>query len=174
LSVFLFASISEAVVCDVLVCAERRLACILPPERQLWAYVEVDIEIQDKMAEYQSFQTAYRPRTPDNFHELSSFPYWARSQVQYAQNLLAISSEPIEYDDEDEDYQDNYFFFPEDCSYPPSKEANNKIGFQSALTLDHARCDKMTALPDIKMIDTEALSDLLEDNLSPPEITSIL
>ncbi|EED23331.1 conserved hypothetical protein [Talaromyces stipitatus ATCC 10500] len=30
------------------------------------------------------------------------------------------------------------------------------------------------ALPDIRMLDNEALSDLLEDNTSPPEITSIL
>lgn len=29
-------------------------------------------------------------------------------------------------------------------------------------------------LPDIKMLDAEALSDLLEDNLSPPEITSLM
>ena len=29
-------------------------------------------------------------------------------------------------------------------------------------------------LPDIKMLDAEALSDLLEDNLSPPEITTIM
>ena len=29
-------------------------------------------------------------------------------------------------------------------------------------------------LPDVKMLDADALGDLLEDNLSPPEITSIL
>lgn len=34
--------------------------------------------------------------------------------------------------------------------------------------------DMIPGLPDIKMLDSEALSDLLEDNLSPPEITSIL
>lgn len=29
-------------------------------------------------------------------------------------------------------------------------------------------------LPDIKMLDAEVLSGLLEDNLSPPELTTIL
>ena len=55
-----------------------------------------------------------------------------------------------------------------------SIDSSDKASFTlSDVDVDSA--DNMTpALPDIRMLDTEALSDLLEDNLSPPEITSIL
>ncbi|KAF5014374.1 hypothetical protein F66182_14665, partial [Fusarium sp. NRRL 66182] len=112
-------------------------------------------------------------------------PYWARCRVQYAQNLLEYSSEPIEYDYRDDDGWENCFFFPEDCTRAPvidryetdsvqSIDSSDKASFTlSDVDVDSA--DNMTpALPDIRMLDTEALSDLLEDNLSPPEITSIL
>ncbi|KAI9040015.1 uncharacterized protein KD926_008706 [Aspergillus affinis] len=102
-------------------------------------------------------------------------PYWAQSQVQYAQNLLECSGEPIEYDHDDRDYWDNCFFFPEDCSWSPPKDW---IVEQHDPKYDLSRDDPydtmIPGLPDIKMLDAEALSDLLEDNLSPPEITSIL
>lgn len=108
-------------------------------------------------------------------------PSWAASNVQYAENLLECSDEPIEYDDDDEDYQDNCFFFPEDCTLPVRKDSgcevsDHEYGLLDSLKSDKSdKTDKMTPeLPDIKMLDTEALSDLLEDNLSPPEITSIL
>ncbi|KAL1969995.1 hypothetical protein VTN77DRAFT_6400 [Rasamsonia byssochlamydoides] len=111
--------------------------------------------------------------------DISFLPYWARSRVQYAQNLLECSDEPIEYDDEDEDYRDNCFFFPEDCTRAPIKDAEVETCKGPvtcvASEVDGDWDDTMTPeLPDIKMLDTEALSDLLEDNLSPPEITSIL
>jgi hypothetical protein len=109
-------------------------------------------------------------------------PYWARSQVQYAQDLLDYSPEPIEYDVDDKDYWDNHFFFPEDCSWSPPKgweldENSSEEDIAVGECYDHHDVDDDTmipGLPDIKMLDAEALSDLLEDNLSPPEITSIL
>ncbi|KAL2855207.1 hypothetical protein BJX68DRAFT_23757 [Aspergillus pseudodeflectus] len=108
-------------------------------------------------------------------------PYWARSQVQYAQDLLDYSPEPIEYDVDDKDYWDNHFFFPEDCSWSPPKgweldENSSEEDIAVGECYDHHDVDDDTmipGLPDIKMLDAEALSDLLEDNLSPPEITSI-
>ncbi|KAL2012264.1 hypothetical protein VTN00DRAFT_4982 [Thermoascus crustaceus] len=111
--------------------------------------------------------------------EVTFLPYWATSHVQYAQNLLECSDEPIEYDHDDEDYKDNCFFFPEDCVCPPRKDSGyyEYLDSQVQYTDDvgGAKNDAMTPeLPDIRMLDTEALSDLLEDNLSPPEITSIL
>lgn len=108
-----------------------------------------------------------------------SKPLWTRCEGHYAQNLLEISDEPIEYDHDDEDYKDNCFFFPDDCSWSPPKDWT--IGGTSSETLhevtdiDEIEHDTMVpGLPDIKMLDTEALSGLLEDNLSPPEITTIL
>ncbi|GAD99896.1 conserved hypothetical protein [Paecilomyces variotii No. 5] len=105
-------------------------------------------------------------------------PCWAASNVQYAENLLECSDEPIEYDHDDEDYQDNCFFFPEDCTLPIRKDSACELSESESELLGSSNTDdtdKMTPdLPDIKMLDTEALSDLLEDNLSPPEITSIL
>ncbi|KAL3460995.1 hypothetical protein BJX64DRAFT_172788 [Aspergillus heterothallicus] len=110
-------------------------------------------------------------------------PYWARSQVQYAQDLLDYSPEPIEYDVDDKDYWDNHFFFPEDCSWSPPKgweldENSSEEDIAVGECYDHHDVDDnddamIPGLPDIKMLDAEALSDLLEDNLSPPEITSI-
>lgn len=111
--------------------------------------------------------------------EVTFLPYWATSHVQYAQNLLECSDEPIEYDHDDEDYKDNCFFFPEDCVCPPRKDSGYYEYLDSEVQYtEHvggAKNDAMTPdLPDIRMLDTEALGDLLEDNLSPPEITSIL
>ncbi|KAL2825882.1 hypothetical protein BJY01DRAFT_151586 [Aspergillus pseudoustus] len=108
-------------------------------------------------------------------------PYWARSQVKYAQDLLDYSPEPIEYDVDDKDYWDNHFFFPEDCSWSPPKgweldENSSEEDIAVGECYEHHDVDDDTmipGLPDIKMLDAEALSDLLEDNLSPPEITSI-
>ncbi|KAJ5495767.1 hypothetical protein N7539_000883 [Penicillium diatomitis] len=119
-------------------------------------------------------------------------PYWARSPA-CAQNLLDCSNEPIEYDHDDEDYSDNCFFFPEDCSWTPPKdwvvEAHRQPAAPTAdshpinLPSHHhlvaaghnALADTMIpGLPDIKMLDSEALGDLLEDNLSPPEITTMI
>lgn len=122
-------------------------------------------------------------------------PYWARYESQCAQNLLDYSDEPIEYDHDDEDYCDNCFFFPEDCSSTPPKDWVEKHyvsedtpeiqveGYTSAdqdtnpdttTDIDTDTNTMIPGLPDIKMIDSEALSDLLEDNLSPPEITTIM
>ncbi|OQD83487.1 hypothetical protein PENANT_c016G09628 [Penicillium antarcticum] len=126
-------------------------------------------------------------------------PYWARYESQCAQNLLDYSDQPIEYDHDDEDYSDNCFFFPEDCSYTPPKdwvevhyisvEETRDIQVEEYRPADQATNPDTTdidtdtdtdtdamipGLPDIKMIDSEALSDLLEDNLSPPEITTIV
>ena len=106
-------------------------------------------------------------------------PYWARSPVQYAQDLLGYSEDPIEYDYDDRDYWDNCFFFPEDCSWSPPKG----WAIEGEALEDNAPRDcheqyieekMIPGLPDIKMLDAEALSDLLEDNLSPPEITSMM
>lgn len=111
-------------------------------------------------------------------------PYWARCRVQCAQNLLACSDEPIEYDHDDADYSDNCFFFPEDCSWTPPKDWVVEAHCQSTKEIPEIRVRHVTdtqgtdtmipGLPDIKMLDSEALGDLLEDNLSPPEITTIL
>lgn len=113
-------------------------------------------------------------------------PYWARCQVQYAKNLLEYSPEPIEYDYDEDDGWENCFFFPEDCTRAPVFDSYETDSAQSIDSSDNASTstlsdadtdtdDNMTpALPDIRMLDTEALSNLLEDNLSPPEITSIL
>jgi hypothetical protein len=97
---------------------------------------------------------------------------------------LDCSDEPIEYDHDDEAYSDNCFFFPEDCSWTPPKdwvvEANlvsveAEFQVEDRTPLASPQPDTMIpGLPDIKMLDAEALSDLLEDNLSPPEITTIM
>jgi hypothetical protein len=133
----------------------------------------------EMMAEFERpVQAGYLSQRGLHFSDIPALPYWARSQVQYAQNLLERSDEPVEYDDEDEDYWDNAFFFPEDCTCAPNKRGvafpNSRIG---SLTIDvsNERHNKMIPeLPDIKMLDAEVLGELLEDNLSPPEITSIL
>lgn len=137
-----------------------------------------------KMAEYQPLVV---PETSKSEPQLIPAqtdpqfrPYWARCRVQYAQNLLA-SSEPIEYDHDDEDYHDNCFFFPEDCSWTPPKdwvvEAHCQTLEERSETPEAGQgtsANMIPGLPDIKMLDSEALGDLLEDNLSPPEITTIL
>ncbi|KAJ5650663.1 uncharacterized protein N7484_004386 [Penicillium longicatenatum] len=112
-------------------------------------------------------------------HDCPFVPYWARSHVQCAQNLLPASEEPIEYDDDDEDFQDNCFFFPEDCSYTPPKDWVVETQRLSTKNTTEVRVKVNTdimlpELPDIKMLDSEALGDLLEDNLCPPEITTML
>ncbi|KAJ5173153.1 hypothetical protein N7492_005746 [Penicillium capsulatum] len=122
---------------------------------------------------------------PPTHHDPPFLPYWARCRTQ-AQNLLDCSDEPIEYDHDDEDYRDNCFFFPEDCSWTPPKdwvvEAHCHPPDQASVTT-WSSCSPpglepadamIPGLPDIKMLDAEALGDLLEDNLSPPEITTIL
>lgn len=115
-------------------------------------------------------------------------PYWARYRAQYAQNLLDCSDQPIEYDHDDADYQDNSFFFPEDCSWTPPKDwvveahrtdVPQRRAFEQPISLLAGQNTNTTdamipGLPDIKMLDSEALGDLLDDNLSPPEITTIL
>jgi hypothetical protein len=113
--------------------------------------------------------------------DISFLPFWARSRIQYAQNLLACSDEPIEYDHDDEDYRDNCFFFPEDCTRAPIQNGDIESTCKGSITCGTKEVgsnwdDTMATpdLPDIKMLDTGALSDLLEDNLSPPEITSIM
>lgn len=116
------------------------------------------------------------------FSEFSSLPYWAASHVQFARDLLQCSDEPIEYDDEDEDYRDNCFFFPEDCAPVPGGQTTTvtEDSVVVSLTNDGSKQSgsgngKMTPeLPDIKMLDAEVLIGLLEDNLSLPEITSLL
>jgi hypothetical protein len=121
-------------------------------------------------------------RQHKNNGDLDFVPFWARSEVQYAKNLLDYSPEPIEYVHQEDDGWDNCFFFPEDCSHAPTPflSSSCETDTDSHCTTnpsdaDSASDDKMTpALPDIRMLDSEALGDLLEDNLSPPEITSIL
>lgn len=119
-------------------------------------------------------------QTPKVHPEPPYRPYWARSPVQYAQDLLGYSEDPIEYDYNDRDYWDNCFFFPEDCSWSPPKGwiIENKTVEQDIALGDcyeqHTGGNMIPGLPDIKMLDAEALSDLLEDNLSPPEITSMM
>ncbi|KAJ5346702.1 hypothetical protein N7541_009184 [Penicillium brevicompactum] len=149
-----------------------------------------------KMAEYEplpvldfcssvsetSSTTLSSSHTSQDSFEPTFLPYWARYETKCAQNLLDCSDEPIEYDHDDEDYRDNCFFFPEDCSWTPPKaweeypiperpETQTQVdGTPLAQTTD----TMIPGLPDIKMLDAEALSDLLEDNLSPPEITTII
>ncbi|KAE8145118.1 hypothetical protein BDV25DRAFT_165339 [Aspergillus avenaceus] len=112
---------------------------------------------------------------PAVVYEIPYHPHWARSQVQYAQNLLEYSDNPIEYDHSDSDYSDNCFFFPEDCSWspPPNWVLENEVS-EDNIAHGESYDTMIPGLPDIKMLDAEALSDLLEDNLSPPEITTIL
>ncbi|CAG7968386.1 unnamed protein product [Penicillium salamii] len=109
--------------------------------------------------------------------EPTFLPYWARYETKCAQNLLDYSPEPIEYDHDDEDYRDNCFFFPEDCSRTPPHEYRQPCLREDLELQTHTSIQPPTmipGLPDIKMLDAEALSDLLEDNLSPPEITTII
>ncbi|KAJ5383788.1 hypothetical protein N7517_001699 [Penicillium concentricum] len=119
--------------------------------------------------------------------EPNFLPYWARYETKCAQNLLDYSDEPIEYDHDDEDYHDNCFFFPEDCSWTPQKdriaeedpvlqqeEPEIQEEYTPSVGQDTDTDTMIPGLPDIKMLDAEALSDLLEDNLSPPEITTII
>jgi hypothetical protein len=99
---------------------------------------------------------------------------------------LDSSDEPIEYDEDDEDYSDNCFFFPEDCSWTPPKDWTIEAHCRPSKEIPTIQLHRPTpagqdepdimipGLPDIKMLDSEALGDLLEDNLSPPEITTIL
>lgn len=130
-----------------------------------------------------SVQARPRSRQSNALADLDFVPFWARSEVQYAKDLLDYSPEPIEYVHQDDDGWDNCFFFPEDCARAPtpflSSSCETDTDSHTATTnpsdVDGALEDKMTpALPDIRMLDSEALGDLLEDNLSPPEITSIL
>ncbi|KAI9926883.1 hypothetical protein ASPWEDRAFT_748330 [Aspergillus wentii DTO 134E9] len=129
------------------------------------------------MTEYQNpVQTGYFEKRPTSIYDVPFVPYWAR-HTQCARDLLECSDEPIEYDHEDEDYQDNCFFFPEDCSWSPPKDWVIEAEYSEDETTSGSCDDEVTmipGLPDIKMLDAEALGDLLEDNLSPPEITSIL
>lgn len=141
-----------------------------------------------KMAEFESFPVSNLFHSPDRSSRTDPpfLPYWARCRTQYAQNLLDSSNEPIEYDHNDEDYSDNCFFFPEDCSWTPPKDWTVEAHFQHRKdlpdtsvgphprTIADATGSMIPGLPDIKMLDSEALGDLLEDNLSPPEITTIL
>ncbi|KAJ5595133.1 uncharacterized protein N7459_001341 [Penicillium hispanicum] len=141
-----------------------------------------------KMAEYDPLPVTdyFSKREPATHHDAPFLPYWARYHTQCAQNLLDCSDEPIEYDHDDEDYTDNCFFFPEDCSWTPPKnwvveahcpsvkEAQTKQLEKSVGSGQDPADNMIPGLPDIKMLDSEALGDLLEDNLSPPEITTIL
>ncbi|KAL4933746.1 uncharacterized protein BDV17DRAFT_286562 [Aspergillus undulatus] len=130
------------------------------------------------MAEFRHQYTGFSFK-PGGFDDPHHRPYWARSQVKYAQDLLDYSTDPIVYEHDDKDYWDNSFFFPEDCSWSPPKgwdldDDNSEEDLAVGEYYDHSDTDTMIpGLPDIKMLDAEALSDLLEDNLSPPEITSI-
>ncbi|KAJ5287472.1 hypothetical protein N7478_003158 [Penicillium angulare] len=143
-----------------------------------------------KMAEFEPLPVSSYFTNPNPDFELTPkdapfVPYWAHCRVQCAQNLLPASDEPIEYDHDDEDYSDNCFFFPEDCSYTPPKDwvvetqhphikdREDQVQQDTQATL--GRTDNMLPdLPDIKMLDSEALGDLLDDNLSPPEITTMI
>ena len=142
------------------------------------------------MAEFEPFPVSNLFSKPDpaDPSDAPFLPYWARCGAQVAQNLLATSNEPIVYDHDDEDYRDNCFFFPEDCSWTPpdnwsldahrpSKEPREPSFSHSPTVLASQGPDTdamLPDLPDIKMLDSEALGDLLEDNLSTPEITTIL
>lgn len=135
-----------------------------------------------------SSTTHYNSSTSQDPFESTFLPYWARYETKRAQDLLDYTDEPIEYDHDDEDYHDNCFFFPEDCSYTPPKtfiaeadyiplreESEIQEEYIPATNDNETDTDTMIpGLPDIKMLDAEALSDLLEDNLSPPEITTIM
>ncbi|CRG84091.1 hypothetical protein PISL3812_01426 [Talaromyces islandicus] len=123
------------------------------------------------------------PRQHKSLGDLDFVPFWARSEVQYAKNLLDYSPEPIEYVHQEDDGWDNCFFFPEDCARAPTPflssscetDSDSHTTSTNPSDADSSSDDNMTpALPDIRMLDSEALGDLLEDNLSPPEITSIL
>lgn len=140
-----------------------------------------------KMAEFQPLPVSdyFSKPDPATHHDPPFLPYWARCRAQCAQNLLDCSDEPIEYDHDDEDYRDNCFFFPEDCSWTPPKDwvveahCNPVKEPSDTRSIDRPAGQVPSAtmipgLPDIKMLDSEALGDLLEDNLSPPEITTIL
>lgn len=143
-----------------------------------------------KMAEFEPLPVSseYFAKPGTAPHSDAPFlPYWARCRTQCAQNLLDCSDEPIEYDHDDEDYSDNCFFFPEDCSWTPPKDwvveahcQSNKqvpeihIHEDTPVGLDADTDTMIPGLPDIKMLDSEALGDLLEDNLSPPEITTMM
>lgn len=140
------------------------------------------------MAEFEPFPVSNLFDKPDlpSHTDTPFLPYWARCRTQYAENLLDSSDEPIEYDHDDEDYRDNCFFFPEDCSWTPPNDWAVETHFQpfkailDTPVLAHtpstpdATGNMIPGLPDIKMLDSEALGELLEDNLSPPEITTIL
>ncbi|OAX83802.1 hypothetical protein ACJ72_01839 [Emergomyces africanus] len=102
-------------------------------------------------------------------------PVWKRSHVKFAQNLLECNGEPIEYNDEEEDFIDNCFFFPEDCSCSsPQTSSASSTDVTDPDINDISPINMIPELPGIKMLDTEALTGLIEDNLCPPEITSIL
>ncbi|RAL16325.1 uncharacterized protein BO97DRAFT_431229 [Aspergillus homomorphus CBS 101889] len=136
------------------------------------------------MAEFKrSVQPDHSSQKLSAVADLPYRPYWERSPVQYAQDLLGYSEDPIEYDHDDRDYWDNCFFFPEDCSWSPPKDWTIEEHSISSINTTPQACHEppvdvqntmIPGLPDIKMLDAEALSDLLEDNLAPPEITSII
>src|SRR5436190_19096610 len=90
------------------------------------------------------------------FSEPPFVPFWATSNVQYAQNLLECSNEPIEYHDDDEDYQDNFFFFPEDCVYHPRKGSSSSFDVSESENEQDSADEMIPELPDIKMLDTAA------------------
>ncbi|CAI7589156.1 unnamed protein product [Penicillium bialowiezense] len=127
-----------------------------------------------------SSTTLSSSHTSQDSFQPTFLPYWARYETKCAQNLLDCSDEPIEYDHDDEDYRDNCFFFPEDCSWtPPKAWEEHPIPEHRETQVDYTSLTQsagtmIPGLPDIKMLDAEALSDLLEDNLSPPEITTII
>lgn len=127
-----------------------------------------------------SSTTLSSSHTSQDSFQPTFLPYWARYETKCAQNLLDCSDEPIEYDHDDEDYRDNCFFFPEDCSWtPPKAWEEHPIPEHRETQVDYTSLTQsadtmIPGLPDIKMLDAEALSDLLEDNLSPPEITTIM
>ncbi|CAI7665827.1 unnamed protein product [Penicillium pancosmium] len=141
-----------------------------------------------KMAEFEPFPVSnfFNKSDLPSHTDPPFIPYWARCHTQRAQNLLDCTDEPIEYDHDDEDYSDNCFFFPEDCSWTPPKESVVEAHFKAlkeksdipvvapTQAIPDATGNMIPGLPDIKMLDSEALGDLLEDNLSPPEITTIL
>ncbi|GIK06970.1 hypothetical protein Aspvir_002623 [Aspergillus viridinutans] len=134
------------------------------------------------MAEFKyPVRSGHLNRKTTGVFEVPHLPPWTQSHVQHAQNLLECSDEPIEYDHDDEDYSDNCFFFPEDCSWSPppnwvieDDRSEDEIADGTDSEHDCYNGTMIPGLPDIRMLDAEALSDLLEDNLSPPEITTIL
>ncbi|RJE19344.1 hypothetical protein PHISCL_08316 [Aspergillus sclerotialis] len=133
------------------------------------------------MTEYEPpVQPGYLNQKPQGLFDIPIVPSWARCETKYAQNILESSDEPIEYDHDDEDYRDNCFFFPEDCFWSPPKgwviqtTSSENLPYTADGCYDTSDDIMIPGLPDIKMLDADALSDLLEDNLSPPEITSIM